>query len=138
MPTSNTRPGIAACITDMEVPESMAAVIPNNGRIVLGQSCERLTHYVLIFLRCSAGTAFGFGTFAGGRIEASGRMPVCGVFLGGFVTFALNGAQVQYTRAVHVAYVIQHLYYAVYVMPVERPEIPYIEPLEYILLAGQQ
>ncbi len=44
----------------------------------------------------------------------------------------------QYSRAVHVAYVVEHAHYGGYVMAVEGAEVAYVETFEEVLLLANQ
>ena len=44
----------------------------------------------------------------------------------------------QYARAVHVLYVVEHTHYRVDVVAVERPEIADVQSFEYVLAACEQ
>ena len=100
--------------------------------------CERESEYILVLERLALRALFLACTLSCGGVEFAGGVPVGRIALGGFVAFALDGAQVKQSRALHVADVAEDADNAHDVMPVERSEIPYVEALKNVLLLEKQ
>ena len=75
--------------------------------------------------------------FACVHVKLARRVPYRGSLLGRAVALALYGVQVQQLRPPHVFQLAQYAHQLFHVMPVERPEIAYVEPLEYVLLVAE-
>ena len=71
-------------------------------------------------------------------VETAGSVPDGRLFFGRSIPLALDGAQVQYLRPRHILDVVQFVDDIDDVVAVDRPEVAYVEPLEYVLLLGKQ
>ncbi len=71
-------------------------------------------------------------------VELAGGMPGLGIVLGLWESLPLDGAQMEQARPLHILYLSEHLHELHHVMSVERPEIAYVEALEYVLAARHE
>ena len=65
-------------------------------------------------------------------------MPYAGVLFGLLKAFALYRFDMKDSRSFHVFYVIERLHEALYIVPVNRPEISDVETFEDVLIAAHQ
>ena len=105
--------------------------------VLVGKLDKRAAENVLELQRTGLGGSGGFD-FACLGVEFSGSVPRGRVGLGGRITFALDGAQVEYAWAFHIFYVGQYSDNAFDVVSVERPEISHVQALKYILLMREK
>ena len=106
--------------------------------ILAGELQQRLAEYFLIFHRMRLPVVGSLDYLAGGGIEAAGGMPCRGVLLGGCVPFPFLGLDMQYPRTLHILDVVEHFHKGAHVVPVDRPEIADVQPLEDVLFAREK
>ncbi len=75
-----------------------------------------------------------FQPLAGHGIELAGSVPYRRILLGRRETISLLRMHVQDTRPLHLLDVAKHFDHFSHVVAVERPEVSYVQPVEYVLL----